>query len=93
MDEQRHELEIQPPVPGKAFAITSLVLGLVGIVPIFPICGLLAIIFGAIALDRIKHGTGEGKRMATWGLVLGILEMSACVVYIVICFVVTLTKG
>jgi hypothetical protein len=93
MDEQGHEPVIQPPVPSKTFAITSLVLGLVAIVPGFSICSVLAIIFGAVALDRIKHGTGGGKNMARWGLVLGIIEVSACVIFLIIGFIIAMAKG
>lgn len=73
MEVQRDEPISQPPAPGKDFAITSLVLGLVGL--IVPPCSLLAIIFGGIALNRIKHGTGEGKGMAVWGVALGIIRI------------------
>lgn len=57
----------QPPVNG--FAIASLVLGIVWL---FWLGSLLAIVFGHTALDQInKRGTTSGKGLAVAGLVLG----------------------
>jgi hypothetical protein len=54
-------------------ATASLVLGIVGIL-VFPVvCSTLAIIFGALALRDMGDDPGvSGRRMAWWGLGLGI---------------------
>ncbi len=58
-----------PPSPGTdGFAVASLVLG---IVPVLG--GLLGIVFGAIALPRIRRSGQRGRGMAIAGLVLGSL--------------------
>lgn len=54
---------------GKGFAITSLVLGILGLFVLGILFGPLAIIFGAIGLNR-----GEGG-MAVAGLILGIVDL------------------
>jgi hypothetical protein len=53
--------------------LPSLVLGIVGIL-VFPVvCSTLAIIFGALALRDMGDDPGvSGRRMAWWGLGLGI---------------------
>jgi hypothetical protein len=65
---------VAPPPKTSGLAITSLVLGIVGITCIFPVFGaILAIIFGVLALNKInKSGgriTGQGQAIA--GIVLG----------------------
>jgi len=59
-------------------AIASLVLGIVGFFFAGFVLGILAIIFGAISLKKIKRSGGflNGKGMAIAGLVLGIIIMS-----------------
>lgn len=56
-------------------AIASLVLGLVALfggIAGWPgvICGILAIVFGAVGRKDSKH-----KTMATWGIVLGVIAL------------------
>lgn len=64
-----------PPPPGTdGFAIASLVLG---IVPVM--AGLLGIVFGAIALPRIRRSGQRGRGMAIAGLVLGSLWLVAVI--------------
>jgi len=61
----------------NGFAITSMVLGIVGIVTFCfgIVLGILAVIFGAVALNGMaKSRNPEGKGMAVTGLVLGIIE-------------------
>jgi hypothetical protein len=60
--------------PAIGFAIASLVLGLLAFGGIPFIGSLLAIIFGAIALKRIRRDPSlEGRGMAIAGIVLGII--------------------
>jgi Domain of unknown function (DUF4190) len=69
------------PEQGNGQAVAALVLGIVSLVffwlffLIFPvICGILAIIFGRIGLNRVNRGeTTRNKGMAIAGLVTGIL--------------------
>lgn len=59
--------------PGtNAFAIVSLVLGIIG-------GGLLTLIFGFIALSQIRKRGEKGKAMAVTGMVLGVAwSLAAC---------------
>lgn len=69
---------VPPPPQGNGFAVTALVLGIValvfGVIPftffIAIPCGVLAVIFGALALNRVTQG-GTGKGQAVAGLVTG----------------------
>lgn len=56
-------------------AIASLVLGLIALFGGFAgwpgvICGILAIVFGAVGRKDTAH-----KTMATWGIVLGVISL------------------
>jgi len=55
----------------NGFAVTALVLGLTGFCTI--VTGILAVIFGNIALGKIarSHGLEKGRGMAIAGIVLG----------------------
>jgi hypothetical protein len=69
---------IEPKVPSKGLATTSLVLGIVslaggGITIILP---LLAVVFGAIPLNQGKGTQWDGKGMAVAGLVMGIIGLA-----------------
>jgi Domain of unknown function (DUF4190) len=78
----RHTYE-QPPGRGTSgLAIASLVLGIVWL---FWIGSILAVIFGHIALNRIKASRGmiEGKGLAIAGLVLGYLGVATLLFWIV----------
>ena len=58
------------------FAVTSFVLGILGIFTMPLLLGLLATIFGAVALGMIKkEGVSYGKGLALAGLILGIVLM------------------
>lgn len=74
---------------GTGFAITAMVTGIVGAVfswvPIFDVVlGVVAIVFGAIALQWARHGQAPGKGMAIAGLVLGIITVAVFVVWVII---------
>ncbi len=63
-------LAAPPGIPGIATA--SLVLGIVAIV--VPICGVVAVVLGGVALNQIQRMPGQpGRGQATAGLVLGIV--------------------
>lgn len=68
----------------KGLSIASMVLGIVGIIlsctGVGIICGLLALIFGGIALNK-KQGI---KGMAIAGIVLGIITLALWVLLFVI---------
>ena len=58
----------------------ALALGIVAIVPLLTfvslVCGVLAIIFGAIGRKKARLGVATKKVQATWGLWLGIVAVS-----------------
>jgi hypothetical protein len=58
---------------GNPAAIVSLILGIVGCIPI--ITGLLAVIFGIFALRKTRDPAVNGKGMAIAGLVLGLISL------------------
>ena len=82
----RSRLDPTPPVPGgqklgcegssdsagSGSAVTSLILGVVGVfIPV--ILSVLAIIFGGVGINNANSRGASGKGMAIAGLVLGIL--------------------
>ena len=69
-----------PPAPGRdGFSVAALVLG---ILP--ALGGILAIVFGAIALSRIRRSGRRGRGFAIAGIVLGSLWLLGIVVAVVI---------
>ena len=84
-----HPPPATPKTSGKAIA--SLVLGLVWV---YGITSILAIIFGALAKKDIRESNGwvTGGGMATAGLVLGIIGIVGMIVFIVF-FIVALNAG
>jgi hypothetical protein len=69
----------QPPKSGRGLATAALICGIVAFVASYGsfVLGLLALIFGASALSRIKKSEDKkGKGSATAGLVLGIIAMA-----------------
>lgn len=61
------------------FAVASLILGLIGLfVSWFTLAipSILAVIFGHVALARVRRGIGDGRGMAIAGLVLGYLTIA-----------------
>ena len=83
-------LQATPKVDG--LAVASLVLGIVWV---YWIGSILAIIFGAVALRRIKRSQGwrTGKGMAIAGLVLGIVGVAILVLTIVVAVSVGFDDG
>ena len=77
---QPHEVSVKKKT--SPMAITSLVLGIIGV--IFNVMGILAIIFGAIALSQIGRDKELGGRnLAIAGLVLGIIVVLFWVIILV----------
>lgn len=73
----------------NGLGIAALVLGLVGLVGgfIIPFSGLgsiLAIIFGAIGLKRVKRGEASNRGMALAGLWLGIAGVALSFIVVVV---------
>jgi hypothetical protein len=65
----------------NGFAIASLVLGILWV---YWIGSILAIIFGFVALSQIKERNQSGKGMATAGLILGFIGLGMLVLVIVL---------
>ena len=70
---QVYVVPVSPTTGTNGFAIASLVLGIVWI---YWIGSVLAIIFGAIAMRQCREHNQGGRGMAVSGLVLGIVGMS-----------------
>ncbi len=61
----------------SGFAIASLILGLVSFFPLMGVLlGIGAIIFGIIALGKVRKDKVKGKLMAVFGIVLGFLGIA-----------------
>lgn len=73
------------PQPETPFAITSLVLGCVGVLMfwLYGIVPILAIIFGGISISKSRKAGVKPSGMATAGLVLGIVELSVVVLFVI----------
>ena len=73
----------------NGLGVAALVLGIVGLVGgfIIPFSGLgsiLAIIFGAIGLKRVKRGEANNRGMALWGMWLGIAGVALSFIVVVV---------
>lgn len=73
------------PQPETAFAITSLVLGCVGVLMfwLYGIVPILAIVFGGISMSKSKKLGVKPSGMATAGLVLGIVELAVIALFVI----------
>lgn len=74
-----------PPLETSGFAVAALVLGILGLfVPLLP--GILAVVFGILALKSMKDPRIAGKRLAISGIVIGALAllMNMCLISIFI---------
>jgi hypothetical protein len=88
---------VQAPVgPPKGLATAAMVLGIVGLV--FSLAGctwflgipldILAIVFGAVGLAKVKSGQGSGETMAKAGLICGIIGIVVVIAWFVIAFTI-----
>lgn len=68
----------KPAQGGKGLSIASFVLSLVGLLIFGLICGILAIVFGAIALGKGNAGRG----LAIAGIVIGVIDVVFVLVYL-----------
>lgn len=76
---------------GQGMGITSLVLGILGVITAFIPCfgsfailfGVLAIIFGAIGFSQAKKGNGSTK-LPLAGLILGIIATVFTIIWIMV---------
>ncbi|MGW0603648.1 DUF4190 domain-containing protein [Streptomyces sp. NPDC002644] len=78
-----------PPQPSNGMGVTALVLGICSLVFICfwvlgVVLGVLAIIFGAVGLQKVKRGEATNKGMAMAGLVCGICGIALPVTLIVV---------
>jgi len=82
--------------PPKGMATAAMVLGIVGLVlSIIPWCtwvigvpcDILAIIFGAVAISKVRSGEATGEGMAKAGLVCGIVGILAVIMWIIIALI------
>ena len=68
------------PIPKPSgFAVASLVLGILGLFLswiTFGIPSMLAVVFGHVAVSRVRRGVGDGRGMAISGMVLGYLVIA-----------------
>ncbi len=63
------------------FAVTSFVLGIIGIFTMPLLVGIIATVFGAVALNMgRRHGIRDYRRLAIAGLILGIIEIVAGII-------------
>ena len=78
----------------NGFAVTALVLGLTTFCTVF-ITGILAVIFGNVALGRIAQSQGreKGRGMAIAGIVLGWVSIAIIGVFAIIWFGYNLSNG
>jgi hypothetical protein len=84
------------PVKTSSEAIISLISGILGWLGIFGLGGIIAVIFGHIAKNKIRKsgGTLGGDGLATAGLILGYLNIAitiigACLVLLLILGVIS----
>lgn len=82
------ELPVELP---KGLAVTAMVLGIVGLVLSMAgctwflglPCDILGIIFGAVAISKVKSGEQGGEGMAKAGLICGIIGFVAVIFWFI----------
>ncbi|GAB6989616.1 DUF4190 domain-containing protein [Paenibacillus pini] len=101
-DNEYNQYQQQPPYPpyppavtnGKAIA--ALILGILAFTPyVGIILGILAIIFGALALKEIKVKNEQGRGLAIAGLVCGIVGTILyliIIIFLIIIFVIAVNE-
>lgn len=80
-DQQQRMMTVPYVPPTSGLAIASLVLGIIWI---YWIGSILAIIFGAVALKQCNRGERSGRGMAIAGLVLGLVGAATLVFTVVV---------
>lgn len=90
----------QGPVQGppQGLAITSMVLGLCGIVawivwPVALVLAILAVIFGHVSLSKEKYGQAGGHGMAVTGVVLGYVFLGLVLAIVILTFTALASIG
>ena len=73
-------------LPNNGKAIASMVLGILGLVILYVIGPILALVFGHIAKNEIEasNGTQGGGGMATAGIVMGWIGIGLTLLYLVL---------
>ncbi len=83
----------------KGLALAALVVGVLALVTSWTIVGgvvlgIAAIVLGVLARGRVRKGTGDGKGLATAGIVLGVVSLLvAAAVAATVGFVLTSDEG
>ncbi|MEV0294246.1 DUF4190 domain-containing protein [Nocardia sp. NPDC050710] len=83
---------------GKGMAVTALVLGILAVLGLLVVVGgflfgIFAVIFGIIALVKVRRGTGGGTGMAVTGLILGVLALIAATVISIVGWSIFVDSG
>jgi hypothetical protein len=75
-----------PKLPNNGKAIASMVLGIVGLVILYVIGPILALVFGYMAKNEIEasNGTQGGSGFATAGIVMGWIGIGLALLYLVL---------
>jgi len=73
-----------PATTTNGFAITSMVMGILGFVVLFGLGSLLALVFGYIAKSQIKRSATpqEGSGLATAGIVMGWIGIALSILFV-----------
>ncbi len=66
-----------------AFALIGFISGILGLFILPALFGVIAIVFSAIGLSRIKNGKSKGKGFAVAGLVLGIICVALTLLFVI----------
>ena len=80
------------PLPTDGMAVASLILAIVGFFICPVVGGALGIIFGYVAKGNIRNsgGTLGGDGLATWGIILGFINLALVVIGVIIAIIVVL---
>ena len=78
-----------PKLPNNGKAIASMVLGILGLVILYVVGPILALVFGHMAKNEIErsNGTQGGAGMATAGIVMGWIGVGLALLYLVLVLV------